>query len=635
MSDRPVSRLALLLRGAAILIAVLAVIDPGVTTMRRARPLVSVVAADPSRDSVLQASVAQRLRRSFTVVEAPLSATSATVVVGAQIPHRLHALTSPTFVVTPGVSREHLALRDLQAPAQVALDGRVNVTVTILRSARDVQASDTLPIVAELAYVAVPPAGDGGDTSRVNASVAGDGDSGVARVVAREHTTLRGAARATLTLTFTPPREGLARLAVRAAAVGSGDTTRHDLAIDVRRRRWSVLFFDRRPSWMSTFVRRALLRDPRFVVTSRIETSSDVSRETGRAPSGLDAVAATAVFDAVVIGAPDALRARDVDGIRTILREHGASVLMLADNPRAGPADALLSFGGWRTTPRRTPAEIVRVRAEAGVDGDTIRALNPDALTLRGVAVGTATRARADATPIAVLQADTSAGAVIWRQPEGRGQVFMSGAFDAWRYRDSAQSTFDATFRDLVEQAAAHRQPMLDLQVSRRLLSPGEPVEVLIAPRGDRSEAPRVVLRPHLVETGSVDATRAIPLWPLAPSAGEQRYRAEFRAPERHAAFDLVVTQGADSAVVGILVAPDVRRDADDDGSLLDVWAAARGGQVFAAGELAALSNAVVSAVSPPQLATRWFPMRSAWWIVPFALLLSAEWWLRRKRGLA
>jgi len=631
MSDRPVSHLALVLRSAAVLIAVLAVIDPGVTTMRRTRPLVSVIATDPARDSALQASVAQRLRQSFTVVEAPLSAASATVVVGAQVPRRLEALTSPAFAVTPSTTREHLVLRDVQAPAQVALDGRVNVTVTILRSARDVQASDTLPIVAELVYLAVPLAGDGSDASRVNTSVARDGDSGVARVVAREHTTLRGAAAATLTLAFTPPREGLARLAVRAAAVGSSDTTRHDLAVDVRSRRWSVLFFDRRPSWMSTFVRRALLRDPRFVVTSRIETSSDVSRETGRAPSGLDAVAATAVFDAVVIGAPDALRARDVDGIRTILREHGASVLMLADNPRAGPADALLSFGGWRTMPRRTPAEIVGV----GVDDDTTRALNADALTLRGVAVGTAVRARADATPIAVLQADTSAGAVIWRQPEGRGQVFVSGAFDAWRYRDSAQSTFDATFRDLVEQAAAHRQPMLDVQVSRRLLSPGEPVEVLVAPRGDRSEpAPRVVLRTRRAKAATADAASEIPLLPVAPSVGERRYRSEFRAPESHGDFDLVVTQGADSVVVGILVAPDVRRDAEDDGPLLNAWVAARGGQVFAAGQLAALSNAVIGAVSPPRLATRWFLMRTAWWIVPFALLLSAEWWLRRKRGL-
>ena len=27
-------------------------------------------------------------------------------------------------------------------------------------------------------------------------------------------------------------------------------------------------------------------------------------------------------------------------------------------------------------------------------------------------------------------------------------------------------------------------------------------------------------------------------------------------------------------------------------------------------------------------------PMRSAWWILPFAACLSAEWWLRRRRGL-
>jgi len=27
-------------------------------------------------------------------------------------------------------------------------------------------------------------------------------------------------------------------------------------------------------------------------------------------------------------------------------------------------------------------------------------------------------------------------------------------------------------------------------------------------------------------------------------------------------------------------------------------------------------------------------PMRSAWWIVPFAACLCGEWWLRRRRGL-
>jgi hypothetical protein len=33
--------------------------------------------------------------------------------------------------------------------------------------------------------------------------------------------------------------------------------------------------------------------------------------------------------------------------------------------------------------------------------------------------------------------------------------------------------------------------------------------------------------------------------------------------------------------------------------------------------------------------AETWHPMRSAWWIIPFALALSGEWWLRRRRGLA
>jgi hypothetical protein len=27
-------------------------------------------------------------------------------------------------------------------------------------------------------------------------------------------------------------------------------------------------------------------------------------------------------------------------------------------------------------------------------------------------------------------------------------------------------------------------------------------------------------------------------------------------------------------------------------------------------------------------------PMRSGWWMLPFAVLLAAEWWLRRRVGL-
>jgi len=43
----------------------------------------------------------------------------------------------------------------------------------------------------------------------------------------------------------------------------------------------------------------------------------------------------------------------------------------------------------------------------------------------------------------------------------------------------------------------------------------------------------------------------------------------------------------------------------------------------------------VSSAVHPASRVQPWSPMREWWWILPFALALSAEWWLRRKSGLA
>jgi hypothetical protein len=68
---------------------------------------------------------------------------------------------------------------------------------------------------------------------------------------------------------------------------------------------------------------------------------------------------------------------------------------------------------------------------------------------------------------------------------------------------------------------------------------------------------------------------------------------------------------------------------------LLNSWVAARGGRVIPNAEIASLENVLGDAVhAAPRLET-WNPMRSAWWIVPFALALSGEWWLRRRRGSA
>jgi hypothetical protein len=60
------------LRVAALLIAVLAVLDPALTSARSARPLVAVVATDPAKDAALSDRVARELGRRFTVARGAL-----------------------------------------------------------------------------------------------------------------------------------------------------------------------------------------------------------------------------------------------------------------------------------------------------------------------------------------------------------------------------------------------------------------------------------------------------------------------------------------------------------------------------------------------------------------------------------
>jgi hypothetical protein len=51
-------------------------------------------------------------------------------------------------------------------------------------------------------------------------------------------------------------------------------------------------------------------------------------------------------------------------------------------------------------------------------------------------------------------------------------------------------------------------------------------------------------------------------------------------------------------------------------------------------GHIADLERYLRSAVTSPRTTLVRHPMRSTWWILPFAVCLSAEWWMRRRRGL-
>jgi hypothetical protein len=82
-----------------------------------------------------------------------------------------------------------------------------------------------------------------------------------------------------------------------------------------------------------------------------------------------------------------------------------------------------------------------------------------------------------------------------------------------------------------------------------------------------------------------------------------------------------------------LIVAPDAIAPAPDDRDLIAAWAASRGGQVVPESRLGELPGVLDRALAPVSRPTTWRPMRSAWWIAPFALSLGAEWWLRRRAG--
>ncbi len=106
------------------------------------------------------------------------------------------------------------------------------------------------------------------------------------------------------------------------------------------------------------------------------------------------------------------------------------------------------------------------------------------------------------------------------------------------------------------------------------------------------------------------------------------------RAPLTPGVYELIAANGIDSARAPLHVLPQLFRDGDDAPALVGAWASSRGGQVIAPSRLPELNTLLASAVRPAPERIVWHPMRSPWWMLPFALALAGEWWFRRRRGL-
>ncbi len=537
------------LRATVFAIAITGAVDPSFTWRHREKPVVSLVAAD-ERDAPLRDRAAAVVSRDFTVVTRPDAGASAVVAVG----HRPPADLRPGRIRAFALRRdEPVSIAEIDLPERVRAHARVAVRYRAV-------SRGTAPVEAQL---------------RVNGLT-----------VDRQTITPASSGDVTGTLTFAATGAGIARVQL---AVSSGAASASaDQAIEVEAARWKIVSFDPRPSWASTFVRRSIEDDPRFLVTAHVETSSRSSVDTGAPPA---LVNVPGDVDVVLVGAPDAVSAADVDRLEAFARA-GGSVCLLLDRAAAGPFDRLTGARGWTSPP---PGRRIDVVADDRIG-------------------------RLFASDFAEPQLDARASVIaaaghvpaVWRVPIGNGTVIVSGALDAWRYRASAGSGFDAFWRTIVADGAESARRRAAVWLGGRLFTPGERLDVHTSAAG------------ILIIDGPGGRETPVPL-----RAGAGDFFATPAAPRTAGLYRAAVD--ASGASAPFLVVAKAERPSEP--ALLTAWATAHGGTAFDAGDLAGLDSALRGAIEPPVHTSRVFPLRSPWWLPVFALAAGVEWWLRRRRG--
>ncbi len=579
------------LRGLAILIAVAGVIDPSVTASRRQKPTVSVVTSDTPADLDLANQVIRSLEEKFSVVRGPFTGASAAVVVGTRLPASADLLPAPGFAVTPASSAAAVAIETVSAPASAQYQARVPIGVTT-RVAR--ARGRSLEVTLEHAGVTVDR---------------------VTRKIESEDAWIQ------TPLTFVPTAPGAVDVRVRAAIEGGGPGISATVAVEVREQRWTILVYDGRPSWTSTFVRRALESDPRFAITSRVITSRNVSVDSGQPPRAFDA-SSLDVYDAVVVGAPETLTDREVSGLDAYLRRRGGAVILLLDQRVPGSYDRLLQVDEWGNAATAKPA--------------TLEMTGPENIgRLQASELAWPLRLPAGARAMAESAASSARRAVVWGAPVGAGRVVVNGALDAWRSR-SASSGFDRFWRTAIAEAASASPAPLDLRLDSAVLAPGDSTTARVTVR-EAALADAIEGRPiGATVTASIDdpsgQRESVRLWPDGPIG---QFSGVIRAPAQPGRYRVAVSSGGSRAEAAIVVAQGVTTAALSELDLLDAWAHSRDGQSFPVDRLGELAVALDSKVKPETRRGVWHLMRSPLWIVPFVTLLGSEWWWRRRAGLA
>ena len=371
-----------------------------------------------------------------------------------------------------------------------------------------------------------------------------------------------------------------------------------DVGVIVSTSRIPVLVFDVRPSWASTFVRRALEDDTRFHVEHRVGLGPSLAAGTagGRLDSRtLDAAAV------VIVGSPDGLSSNDVTLLERFVQVRGGTLLLLPDRAPAGTA-ARLFTGQWSEHLEASALPVGALRAS-----ETLRLAAP--------------------SPFDVVLATAKGSPSVVLSPVANGRIVVSGAMDAWRYRDSDAGAFDRFWRSLVLETAA-AGASLRLEFERTIAAPGGEVPFVVR---------HLQMEPDIESAISATAAcgdqpgRVIRLWP-GGTAG--MFRGRMSIDGREACQLRVIVAGDPAAVGGVAVTTGATDSVSGVMAKLERAAISTGGTVVSAGGEITLA-ATLAPVTPgaaQRQAVR--PMRSPWWMFPFVTFLSVEWWLRRRAGL-
>ena len=368
-----------------------------------------------------------------------------------------------------------------------------------------------------------------------------------------------------------------------------------DVGVTIASSRIPVLVFDARPSWQSTFVRRALEDDARFIPAYRSRLAPALSA--GTFDGRLDAATLDRI-PLVIVGGPDALTASDVSLLEGYVRVRGGTLVLLPERRPSG-ASIRLFDGAWTEHLDPAPQPVGPLRAS-----ELLRA--------------------ASISPVSTVLASSGSTPVIVSNPAGAGRIIVAGAMDAWRYREGG--AFERFWRSLAAEGAAAGEALL-VSLRADVADRGARIPFTLV---DRRMTPASSSSASVVQRCGDGAARPVRVWPRG-AIGE--FAGELSALSA-GSCSIEATVGDRTASASLAVVEQASHPVDATLAKLECRVRATGGVVTSDGDERAIVAALRNASGQSSRNVSAYPMRLPWWMLPFAACLSLEWFLRRRAGL-